>query len=88
VCDCRFKGGGEAFALVADNKYTGACSDACLQRERGNGGNAPGHEVDPSANVSPTRGLESINAGALSAKPKAYDGQGSGAPNIGQVTCV
>jgi hypothetical protein len=48
ACDRRFKGGGEAFALVADNKYAGACSDACLQRERGNGGNALGHEVDPS----------------------------------------
>jgi hypothetical protein len=50
----------EAFALVEDNKYAGACSDACLQRERAQ---CPEHEVDPNGNVSPTRRLESINAG-------------------------
>ena len=56
ACDRRLEGGGEAFALAADKKYPGACSDECLQHKQSSGGNAPGHEVPPvpNGNVSPT----------------------------------
>jgi hypothetical protein len=57
---------GEAFALAVDSKYPGASSDACLQRERRNGGNAPRHEVDPSPTVTyAPRGTLSQRGGAF-----------------------